>query len=625
MKTFLVRLTVTLFSILSLALPGLAGELDDYYLNQFQVSPIGTELQKAVLLQETATGEMPHCGTPLKHRLTHDWNKLEPGTQKVLAKQLEAPALTNEATFTSSGGHFKIHYAATGTDAPPPTDISGFIGVPDWVETVATTFEQVRATYLLQGYRPAPTVSPAPYDVYLLELSLQKLYGRTTTTQATPSTGYSNAFSSFMEIDNDFADNIYRNASGGPYSETQSLQITAAHEYHHAIQYGYNYFFDIWYAEATSTWYEDELYDSVNQLYNYIPGWFNNSTLAIDTATGTTTGGGYGRWIFNRYLIEQHGTGVIKAAWEKLATLNSPGNNADIPMVPVLENLLLAAPYNNSLGTDFLGFTKRAYLQNWTSHAGEVSRIPAVVPVASYTTYPVNATRFPSSSVKLPHYSFAFYNFVPGSTSTNDLTISINKTSGIRTAAFLYTAGTAQEINADSNGNYTVNGFRSLSATSDEVVLLVANTTNVDNHMASFSTDGSVVRADEPPNTPASSLSSTASASSSGGGGGCFIATAAYGSYLHPQVRVLRDFRDRHLLTNAPGRAFVALYYRISPPLANLIAGHESLRAVARLALLPVVAAVTHPALTGAALLAAVGLLFHRPLRRRLRACEANS
>lgn len=596
MKTFLVRLAVTLFSILSLALPGLAGELDDYYLNQFQVSPIGTELQKAVLFQETGTGEMPHCGTPLKHRLIHDWNKLEPGTQKVLAKQLEAPVLSGfELTYLSPSGRFRIHYTNSGTDAVPSSS---------WVQTVAQTFDDVANSYQARGWRQAPA---APYDVYLLELSLQKLYGRTTTTQATPSTGFPNAFSSFMEIDNNFAEDIYKPSI---YTPLQSLQITAAHEYHHAIQYGYNYFFDIWYAEATSTWYEDELYDGVNQLYNYIPGWFNNSTLALDTATNTTTGGGYGRWIFNRYLAEQHGTGVIKDAWEKLALLNSPGNGADIPMVPVLEILLTPTSYNSSLGDDFFGFAKRVYRRDWGSYSQDIGLIPVFNPVLISTTN-VN-------TVTLPHYSFAYYSF--SQASVNNRTITINKTSGIRTAVFKIAGGTTTEISADAFGNY----FIGLTNQSDEVVLLVANTTNVDNHVASFSTDGSVASAVEPPNTPASSLSSTASASSSGGGG-CFIATAAYGSYLHPQVRVLRDFRDRHLLTNAPGRAFVALYYRISPPLADLIAGHESLRAVARLALLPVVAAVTHPALTGVALLAAVGLLLHRPLRRRLRACEANS
>jgi hypothetical protein len=39
--------------------------------------------------------------------------------------------------------------------------------------------------------------------------------------------------------------------------------------------------------------------------------------------------------------------------------------------------------------------------------------------------------------------------------------------------------------------------------------------------------------------------------------GGCFIATNAYGSYMEPNVKVLREFRDRILLTNYVGRSFV--------------------------------------------------------------------
>lgn len=70
--------------------------------------------------------------------------------------------------------------------------------------------------------------------------------------------------------------------------------------------------------------------------------------------------------------------------------------------------------------------------------------------------------------------------------------------------------------------------------------------------------------------------------------GACFIATAAYGSILAPEVRTLRAFRDRHLLTNGPGKAFVALYYRYSPPLAGFIADRPVLRAAARFVLCPV-------------------------------------
>lgn len=51
--------------------------------------------------------------------------------------------------------------------------------------------------------------------------------------------------------------------------------------------------------------------------------------------------------------------------------------------------------------------------------------------------------------------------------------------------------------------------------------------------------------------------------------GGCYIATAVYGSYDAPQVRTLRRFRDESLATSAPGRAFVRLYYAVSPSLAR--------------------------------------------------------
>lgn len=73
----------------------------------------------------------------------------------------------------------------------------------------------------------------------------------------------------------------------------------------------------------------------------------------------------------------------------------------------------------------------------------------------------------------------------------------------------------------------------------------------------------------------------------SGGGGGCFIATAAYGSYEEHHVQILREFRDRTLLTTRGGRRFVDLYYTYSPAIADWISRHSTTRVFVRILLLP--------------------------------------
>lgn len=74
------------------------------------------------------------------------------------------------------------------------------------------------------------------------------------------------------------------------------------------------------------------------------------------------------------------------------------------------------------------------------------------------------------------------------------------------------------------------------------------------------------------------------------GSSGCFIATAAYGSALAPEVLLLSEFRDDYLMKSNFGRALVLLYYSISPRSAEFIASRPALRALTRnLLLKPVI------------------------------------
>lgn len=58
------------------------------------------------------------------------------------------------------------------------------------------------------------------------------------------------------------------------------------------------------------------------------------------------------------------------------------------------------------------------------------------------------------------------------------------------------------------------------------------------------------------------------------GSGGCFVATAAYGSPIAQEVRVLRDFRDIVLARRGWGRTLIRVYERVGPVIAEMI-GHR--------------------------------------------------
>ena len=70
---------------------------------------------------------------------------------------------------------------------------------------------------------------------------------------------------------------------------------------------------------------------------------------------------------------------------------------------------------------------------------------------------------------------------------------------------------------------------------------------------------------------------------------GCFVATAAYGDAAHPMVLILKDFRDKYLMSFSAGRWFVKQYYKHGPSAADLIRNRPLAMLLVRCLLAPAV------------------------------------
>ena len=76
-------------------------------------------------------------------------------------------------------------------------------------------------------------------------------------------------------------------------------------------------------------------------------------------------------------------------------------------------------------------------------------------------------------------------------------------------------------------------------------------------------------------------------------GGGCLIATAAYGSEMSPQVQMLREIRDNHLMNTESGSAFMSafnnVYYSFSPIVADYERENPMFKEVVKVGLTPMI------------------------------------
>jgi len=244
----------------------------------------------------------PTCGTRAILEAIHNWKRLGANTRAKLTTFFQRP--TNQRTHPSASGRFLIHYDVSGFHAVSTSDADGN-GIPDYVDFTATTFDDVWIREIEElGYREPPDDGDGVYDVHIQQLGLQGVYGL-----AFAAGGFTS--SSYIQIDNDYTDNIFLTRG------SDGLQVTAAHEFFHAIQFAYFAPFDAaWWQELTATWMEDVIYDDVNDYYQYQPFFFQSPETSLDES-GLQP---FAASIFGHHLQQAYGTETIKETWESLGT-----------------------------------------------------------------------------------------------------------------------------------------------------------------------------------------------------------------------------------------------------------------------------------------------------------------
>jgi hypothetical protein len=322
-----------------------------------------------------ATG---HEATLVLHDLAMRLGDLGPADRRAAEQILARPTDQGQdfpydqpdRTVADCTAHFCVHWVPYNDDAqygdhPPLTDSNGD-NVPDQVELTEKVLEHVWTTEVDQmGYPTPPTdggrgagtlartgepMTPDQenlLDVYLLDLGHYGYYGYCANDTSAPHTAAS--WASYCALDNDFSTSQF------PGRPLISLEVTAAHEFFHAVQFGMDATDDRWLMESTATWIEDEVYNGANDNRQFLPaGPLGHPSVSLDYFNPSPTDrqhayqAQYGDWVFWKRLSEMWGRDVVRDEWTRAA---KPG----VYSLPALRGLL--ASHHTSLPTFFARFS----------------------------------------------------------------------------------------------------------------------------------------------------------------------------------------------------------------------------------------------------------------------------
>jgi hypothetical protein len=210
--------------------------------------------------------------------------------------------------------NFCVHWVAEGLAAPSLDDSNGD-GVPDFVDQVLQVAEHVHTVENEKlGWREPKSDGKlgggkGKTDIYLSQIGGELFgYAAPDANQEGKGNRLPRRLHGYLVLDNDYS--AFEFPGTTPIDD---LQVTMAHEYNHILQFGYDAFQDLWFAESSATWMEDQVYNEINDYLRYVRRWVRR----FDTPLTTSSIKEYGSAVWNQWLARRYGSSIVRRAWAR--------------------------------------------------------------------------------------------------------------------------------------------------------------------------------------------------------------------------------------------------------------------------------------------------------------------
>lgn len=332
-------------------------------------------------------------------------DQLKPETQQQVTQALTRFSTT--FNIVSPSGYFRLHYDTMGANAVPTAD-ANTNGVPDYVEQCAAYCDTSLDVHIQLGYLLPPSDGTlggdSLFDIYFENMSY---YGYAIPEGSGPN-AWNDAYS-HMVLNNNFVGFPPNNDPEGQVPG--SAKATAVHEFHHCVQFAYDWSEASWFMELDATYLEDIGFNQVDDNYNYLSSFFTAPYKSLMENSLHM----YSCFIWELYLAQKFDTSLMLSVWE--------GARYDDVFTTLSDSLL--ANYGWTMDSAFTEFALWNYMtltRDDGLHHEEAANYPFIDYDRTYSGYPVTMQNTIASPAG---YSAAYIQFFPGN-STGILNITFD-------------------------------------------------------------------------------------------------------------------------------------------------------------------------------------------------------